>query len=45
MLLDSYSDEFVKNRIAGGRYNNVNEVIRAGLKLLQEEENKVIVLK
>jgi antitoxin ParD1/3/4 len=43
--LGDYFEEFVENRIAEGRYKNASEVIRAGLRLLEEEENKVIALK
>ena len=43
--LGNYFDEFVHKRISEGRYKNVSEVIRAGLRLLEEEESKVIVLK
>ncbi len=43
--LGSYFDKFVQNRVISGRYNNTSEVIRAGLRLLEEEENKVIALK
>ena len=43
--LGNYFDNFVQNRISGGRYKNASEVIRAGLRLLEEEENKVIALK
>ena len=43
--LGSHFDEFVQGRITTGRYNNASEVIRAGLRLLEEEENKVIALK
>ena len=43
--LGDYFEEFVENTIAEGRYKNASEVIRAGLRLLQEEENKVAALK
>lgn len=43
--LGSHFDEFVRGRVTTGRYNNASEVIRAGLRLLEEEENKIIVLK
>jgi len=40
-----YFDDFIKNCISAGRYKNASEVVRAGLRLLEEEENKVIALK
>ncbi|WP_417371401.1 type II toxin-antitoxin system ParD family antitoxin [Gelidibacter japonicus] len=43
--LGSYFEEFVQSRIKEGRFKNVSEVIRAGLRLLEEEETKVIALK
>lgn len=43
--LGGYFDEFVQSRIKEGRFKNVSEVIRAGLRLLEEEENRVTVLK
>ncbi|SMD32435.1 antitoxin ParD1/3/4 [Reichenbachiella faecimaris] len=43
--LGNYFDEFVQHSISDGRYKNVSEVIRAGLRLLEEEEKKVIALK
>ena len=43
--LGSHFNEFVQGSITTGRYNNASEVIRAGLRLLEEEENKVIALK
>jgi antitoxin ParD1/3/4 len=43
--LGDYFEDFVENRIAEGRYKNASEVIRAGLRLLEEEENKVAALK
>ena len=43
--LGSYFERFVQSRIKAGRYNNVSEVIRAGLRLLEEEESKVVALR
>jgi antitoxin ParD1/3/4 len=43
--LGNYFDQFVQGRITEGRFKNVTEVIRAGLRLLEEEENKGIALK
>ncbi len=43
--LGDYFDQFVSNQVHAGRYKNVSEVIRAGLRLLENEENKVIALK
>jgi len=43
--LGNYFDQFVQSSISEGRFKNVSEVIRAGLRLLEEEENKVIALK
>ena len=43
--LGNYFDQFVQSRISEGRFKNVSEVIRAGLRLLEEEESKLIALK
>ena len=43
--LNNYFDEFIQSRIKTGRYKNVSEVIRAGLRLLEDEENKINVLR
>jgi len=42
--LGNYFDSFIENNISKGRYNNANEVIRAGLRLLEDEENRIRVL-
>lgn len=43
--LGNYFDQFVQDRILEGRFKNVSEVIRAGLRLLEEEENKARLLR
>lgn len=43
--LGSYFDQFVSSQVSTGRYKNVSEVIRAGLRLLENEESKTIALK
>ncbi|MEW7290643.1 type II toxin-antitoxin system ParD family antitoxin [Aquimarina sp. 2304DJ70-9] len=43
--LGNYFDQFIQSRIRDGRFKNVSEVIRAGLRLLEEEESKAIALK
>lgn len=43
--LGNHFESFVENSISQGRFNNVSEVIRAGLRLLEEEESRLSVLK
>ena len=43
--LGNYFEQFVSSQISVGRYKNVSEVIRAGLRLLEDEESKTIALK
>lgn len=45
ITLGNHFEDFVQSRISAGRYKNASEVIRAGLRLLEEEENKVVALK
>lgn len=43
--LGDYFDQFVQTQVSAGRYKNVSEVIRAGLRLLENEETKVVALR
>ncbi|MCK9206449.1 MAG: type II toxin-antitoxin system ParD family antitoxin [Salinivirgaceae bacterium] len=43
--LGNYFDNFIQSRISEGRFKNASEVVRAGLRLLEEEENKIVALR
>lgn len=43
--LGNHFEEFVDNKVSTGRFKNASEVIRAGLRLLEEEETKILTLK
>ena len=43
--LGDYFDQFVQGILHEGRYKNASEVVRAGLRLLEEEEKKIISLR
>lgn len=45
IALGNHFDQFVNSQVASGRYKNVSEVIRAGLRLLEDEESNVIALR
>jgi antitoxin ParD1/3/4 len=45
ITLGSYFDQFIQNILKEGRYKNASEVVRAGLRLLEEEEQKIIALR
>ena len=43
--LGDYFDQFISSQVSVGKYKNVSEVIRAGLRLLENEESKIIALR
>lgn len=43
--LGDHFENFVDAKVSTGRYKNASEVIRAGLRLLEEEEAKTASLK
>lgn len=45
LSLGAYFTGFIEDRIASGRYSSASDVIRAGLRLFEEHEAKVDVLR
>lgn len=43
--LEDHFEDFVDDKVSTGRFKNASEVIRDGLRLLEEEEGKVVALK
>lgn len=43
--LGNHFEDFIERTVTNGRFNNASEVVRAGLRLLEDEENKIIVLR
>ena len=45
MTLGEHFDGFIAQQINEGRFASASEVIRAGLRLLEDNENKIAVLR
>jgi antitoxin ParD1/3/4 len=43
--IGQHFDSFIQNQIETGRYASTSEVIRAGLRLLEEEEQKLRLIR
>ena len=43
--IGNHFENFIETTISKGRYSNASEVVRAGLRLLEEEENRIINLR
>jgi len=40
VALGSHFESFIREQVQSGRFNNVSEVVRAGLRLLEQQEQR-----
>lgn len=43
--LGSHFKSFIEHSLSEGRFKNTSEIVRTGLRLLEEEKNRLIILK
>ncbi|MBJ6725270.1 type II toxin-antitoxin system ParD family antitoxin [Geomesophilobacter sediminis] len=45
VTIGAYYEKFISEQIANGRFASASEAIRAGLRLLEERETKLVMLR
>lgn len=45
ITLGSHFEDFIKSQLNSGRFNSTSEVIRAGLRLLENSESKLKIMR
>ena len=45
VTLGKHFEDFIRTKIEEGRFTSVSEAVRAGLRLLEENEEKLLVLR